>query len=191
MTYLQSLIPLARQAITQPREAATTLLSMGIPRDALWPAFFLMVILSILLLYVGGMLTPVPEDVTAPSPLLMALVTAVISIASVFAVWKVGQTMGGKGSFEETLLLTVFMQAILFAAQVFELFLTLAVPPIGMVFSLVLILVAVWINVNFISALHGFPSLMKSLGVLLLASLGVALVLVFMMTLAGIGVTRA
>ena len=45
-------------------------------------------------------------------------------------------------------------------------------------------------HLNFIAALHGFSSLMKSLGVLLLASLGVAIVLVFLMSLAGMGVTN-
>lgn len=189
MTYLQSLVPLARQAITQPREAATTLLSMGVPREALWPGFFLMVILSILLTSIGR-----GQDLEivagTPSPLIMALLTAVISVASVLAVWKVGQFLGGTGTFEEALLLTIFMQAILFVAQVIELLLAILVPPVGMVFSLVLIIMAVWINVNFIAALHGFSSLMKSLGVLLLASLGVAIVLVFLMSLAGMGVTN-
>lgn len=191
MTYLEALLPLARQAITQPREAADALLAMNVPKAALWPAFFLMVILSVLLMYVaqardlamaaGGM---------APSPFVMVLATCAISIAYVAALWKVGQAMGGKGSFDDALLLTVFVQGILFAAQIVEFLLTLVVPPVGMVFSLVLIVAAVWINVNFVAALHGFPSLMKAFGVLLLASLGVAILMVFLLSLAGLGMTN-
>lgn len=189
MSYIETLLPLARQALSQPREAATTLLSMGVPRVALWPAFFLLVSLSILMIYVGSGLNPVGVDgAPAPSPLIMAIITAVVSAASVVAVWKVGQTLGGSGTFHEALLLTIFLQAILLAAQLVELFLALLVPPVAALFSVALIVLAVWINVNFIAALHGFASLWKSFGVLILASIGVALVLIFLMTLAGIGV---
>lgn len=166
-------------------------MGMNVPREALWPGFFLMVILSVLLMYVGQSAElSVAAGGSTPSPFIMLGATCVISIAYVGALWKVGQAMGGEGSFDDALLLTVFLQAILFAAQIVELILTLTIPPIGMVFSLLLIFLAVWININFVAALHGFESRMKAFGVLLLASLGVALLMVFMMTLAGVGVSN-
>lgn len=191
MSYIQSLLPLARQALSQPRESAATLLSMGVPREALWPSFFLLVVLSILMVSLGTSADTVGnEGLLVASPIVMALITAVVSVVSVVAVWKVGQTLGGRGTFEETLLLTVFLQAILFAGQLIELFLALTVPPVAAMFNLAIIVLAVWLNVNFIATLHGFASIWKSFGVLILASIGVALVLVFMMTLAGIGVSN-
>jgi hypothetical protein len=191
VSYIQSLLPLARQALSQPRESAATLLSMGVPREALWPSFFLLVVLSILMVSLGTSADTVGnEGLLVASPIVMALITAVVSVVSVVAVWKVGQTLGGRGTFEETLLLTVFLQAILFAGQLIELFLALTVPPVAAMFNLAIIVLAVWLNVNFIATLHGFASIWKSFGVLILASIGVALVLVFMMTLAGIGVSN-
>ncbi len=191
MSYIQSLLPLARQALSQPRESAATLLSMGVPREALWPSFFLLVVLSILMVSVGTSADTVGnEGLLVASPIVMALITTVVSVVSVVAVWKVGQALGGRGTFEETLLLTVFLQAILFAGQLIELFLALTVPPVAAMFNLAIIVLAVWLNVNFIATLHGFASIWKSFGVLILASIGVALVLVFMMTLAGIGVSN-
>ena len=191
MTYLEALLPLARQTLTQPRQAAETLLAMNVPKTALWPGFFLMVILSVLLMYVAQSSDlAIASGGMTPSPFVMMLATCAISLAYVVSLWKIGQAMGGKGSFEDALLLTVFVQAILFAAQIVELLLTLVVPPIGVVFSLVLIFAAVWININFVAALHGFPSLMKAFGVLLLASLGVAILMVFLLSFAGMGMTN-
>lgn len=184
---LQLFVPLARQAMTEPREAASTLLSMGVPKEAYWPAFFVLVALSVLVTEVLGMLSPGPEPIISPGPLAMAGLTAVISAVSIWAIWKVGRAAGGTGSFDEALLLTVFLQAMIFAGQVIELGLLILLPPLAGLFSVALIVFAFWLNINFIATLHGFSSLWRAFGVLVIATIGVALVLVFLMTLIGIG----
>ena len=184
---LNLFLPVGRQALTEPREAAATILSMGIPREAYWPAFFLLVVLSVLLNEVMTLVSPIASDIPTMSPGVMGLLTALISAVSIWAVWKVGQTAGGTGSFEETLLLTVFLQSILFAGQLVELVLLLVVPVLAGLFSVGLVVFAFWLNINFIATLHGFASLWKAFGVLMMATLGVALVLIFLMTLTGIG----
>ena len=88
---------------------------------------------------------------------------------------------------DEALLLTVFLQAILFTGQLIELGLLILLPPIAGLFSVALIVVAFWLNINFIATLHGFSSLWRAFGVLVIATVAVALVLVFLMTLTGIG----
>ena len=182
---LQLFVPLARQALTEPREAATTLLSMGVPKAAYWPAFLTLVVLSVILNEVVRMLTAVPVTGPQIAPLVMAGLAALISAVSVWAIWKVGRAMGGTGQFDEALLLTVFLQAILFAGQLVEVGLMLILPPLAGLFSVALIVLAFWLNVNFVAALHGFTSLWRALGALFLATLGVALVLIFLMTLTG------
>ena len=181
----QPFLPLARQAIAEPREAATTLLSMGVPNAALWPAFGLFVVLSAMLGSVSEMLRPSIQGLTI-MPLPFTAVSAVAGAASVFAIWKVGQAMDGKGSFYETLLLMVFLQGILFIGQLAEFALFVIAPPISSLLSFALLLLAFWLNLNFIAALHGFSSLMRAFGCLLLASAGVAVVLLCAMTLFGI-----
>lgn len=184
---LSVFLNLGRQALSEPREAAATLLSMGVPREAYWPAFFLLVVLSVLLNEVLSLISPAPPLAPTIPPIVMGLITAVISAVSIWAVWKVGQAMGGTGTFNETLLLTVFLQGILFAGQLVELALLLAMPVLAGLFSLALVLFALWLNINFIATLHGFTSLWRAFGVLIMATLGVALALVFLMTLTGIG----
>ena len=119
-------------------------------------------------------------------PLSLAFTSAIAGAASIFLVWKIGGAMDGTGSFEETLLLTVFLQAIVFAGQLIELVLFLFFTPLAGMFSIGMIVLTFWINLNFIAALHGFASLWRAFGVLVFASLGVALILVFVMSLLGV-----
>ncbi|MBT8460098.1 MAG: hypothetical protein KJN60_10545 [Boseongicola sp.] len=182
---LKTFVPVAAQAIREPREAASTLMSMGIPSAALWPAFGALVCLSVILSFLSGGFEQVPDQVTL-SPLVLAFSSAVAGAASVFLVWKIGSAMDGTGKFEEALLLTVFLQGLIFAGQIVEFLLFFFVPTLSGLFSIGVIILTFWINLNFIAALHGFASLWKSFGVLLLASLGVAMILIFLMSLLGV-----
>ncbi len=181
----QPFLPVARQAINEPREAASTLMSMGVPREALWPAFFLFVVLSALLGSATEMLRPTVQGIPL-TPFPFAFISGVAGAASVFAIWKVGQAMEGTGSFEETLLLMVFLQGILFIGQLIEFVLFIVAPPLSSLFSIALIVFAFWLNLNFIAALHGFTSLLRAFGCLIMASAGVALVLIVLLTVFGL-----
>ena len=182
---LNAFFPVAAQAIREPREAASTLMSMGVPYAALWPAFGALVCLSVILSFLSGGLDQA-ADQAAIGPWILAITSAVAGAASVFLVWKVGAALDGTGKFEEALLLTVFLQGLIFAGQLVEFVLFLFMPPLSGLFSIAIIVLTFWINLNFIAALHGFPSLWKSFGVLLFASLGVALILIFLMSLLGV-----
>ena len=182
---LKTFVPVAAQALREPREAASTLMSMGVPTAALWPAFGALVCLSVILSYLSGGIEPVPDQASL-SPLVLAFSSAIAGAASVFLVWKVGAAMDGTGRFEEALLLTVFLQGLIFAGQLVEFLLLFLLPTLAGLLSIAIIVLTFWINLNFIAALHGFSSLWKSFGVLLLASLGVALILIFLMSLLGV-----
>src|SRR5690606_16023535 len=97
-----------------------------------------------------------------------------------------GQAMGGTGTLSETAILIVFLQFVLLLAQVLELFLWIAAPPLAGVFVILVAAVAFWININFIDVLHGYGSLLKSLGLVVLVSLGIALVVILLLGLAGV-----
>ena len=178
-------IPVVKQSLREPREAAATLLSMGVPKQVLWPSFALLVVLSVILIFVSG--PPVGADgQTVVSPFGLAIASAVAGAASVFLVWKIGELMGGKGGFDETLLLTVFLQGLIFTGQVIEFAIFLVIPPLADIYYVALIIFMFWLNLNFIAELHGFASLWRAFGVLVFASIGVAFVLFFAMSLAGV-----
>jgi hypothetical protein len=178
-------LPVVRQTFGAPREAASTLLSMGVPKPVLWPTFALLVVLSVMLIFVSGPPTG-PNGEELVSPFGLTISSAVAGAASVFLVWKIGELLGGKGGFDETLLLTVFLQGMIFVGQLIELAIILAVPLIADIYYMALILFMFWLNLNFIAVLHGFGSLWRAFGVLILASIGVAFVLIFAMSLAGV-----
>ncbi len=183
-------LPVVRQLFREPREAASTLLSMGVPKQVLWPAFTLLVVLSVILIFLIGAPTG-PNDEAIVSPFSLTLSSALAGAASVILIWKIGDFMGGKGGFDETLLLTVFLQGMIFAGQLVELALVLVIPPIADIYYIALIVFMFWLNLNFIAVLHGFGSLWRAFGVLVFASIGVAFVLIFAMSLAGIRIAGA
>ena len=185
---LDMFIPVVKQSLREPREAAATLLSMGVPKSILWPTFALLVVLSVILIFVSGPPSG-PDGESIVSPFGLTISSAVAGAASVFLVWKIGELMGGKGGFEETLLLTVFLQGLIFAGQLIEFAIFLVIPPLAGIYYIALIVFVFWLNLNFIAVLHGFGSLWRAFGVLILASIGVLFVLIFAMSLAGVRLT--
>ncbi|MGI9391023.1 MAG: YIP1 family protein [Boseongicola sp.] len=183
-------VPVAKQSLREPREAAATLLSMGVPKPVLWPGFALLVVLSVILIFASGPPTG-PSGEVIVSPFGLTISSALAGAASVFLVWKIGGLLGGKGGFDETLLLTVFLQGMIFVGQLVELAVFFVIPPLADIYYIALIVFMFWLNLNFIAVLHGFGSLWRAFGVLVLASIGVAFVLVFAMSLAGVRIAGA
>lgn len=181
---LNLFLSLAREALIDPRGAARTVLGLGIPQAALWPAFALMVVLAVLVSALD--FQALPPGAEALSPFIYAAASGFIGAASVYAVWQVGRWLGGTGRFDEALLLTVFLQALLLAAEVAEFAVSLVMPPLGGFLSIALILLAFWLNVNFIATLHGFASLWRALGVLVISSLALAAALIVIFAVFGI-----
>lgn len=188
---LTTLMPLVLQAIRNPREAAHTVLSLGVPQPALLPALALVVVLSILLTMIGTMVTPQPpaaEDAVLFSPIAIAALLGGFLAAYIVGIHRAGRAMGGTGSLPEAALLMIFLQFVLLVGQVVEILLWLVAPPLAGLFVIAMAVLAFWININFVDVLHGFGSLMKSFLLVVLVSVGIALAIVFLMTLTGVTV---
>ena len=187
---LSTLMPLVLQAIRSPRETARTLMSAGVPGEALPLALALVIVLSVLLTSLGGALLPEPEGGEAAalviSPLVLALLLGAFLSAYIWGIHTAGRAFGGTGSLHDAALLMIFVQFILLTGQVVEVVLWLVAPPLAGLFVIVMVAAAFWININFIDELHGFGSLLKSFVLMLLVSFGIALVALFLMSLAGV-----
>lgn len=183
-----SLVSLAVAAIRNPRETANTVLSIGFPTAALLPAFLLVVVLSVLLTVLGEVLGAQPTDAGAFPPLAVAALLGALLGAYILGLYRTGRAMGGNGSLAETALLMVFLQFILLLAQVIELLLWVAAPPLAGVFVIAVAVVAFWININFVDVLHGFGSLLKSFGLIIMVSLGIALIVMLLLSFSGGGI---
>lgn len=186
MTLIDSLIAQGKRAFREPRQAAADVLALGFPREALAPALFLVVVISVLLSAASDMIAPPPVEI---SYFRMALLIMTIFVSFSFAIAQIGSMMGGVGTFTDSLLLAVFFQAIFIPVQALQIVLMLFSSELAALLAFGIIIFGFWINVNFIAALHGFQSLGRALGVLLLASVAVAFLLVLVTPLLGVSLS--
>ncbi len=194
---LAVLLPLAWQSLRDPREAASAVLSIGVPRHAILPAGLLVVVLSVVLTAIAEMLLPSlpPADGAAEarrlgSPFALLALLGGTLLAYVFGVFQVGRAMGGRGSLLETVLVMVLLQFVILVSQVAEIAIILLVPGLAGFFAVGVAVVALWINVNFVSVLHGF-TLMRAFGAVLIVSLALAFAALVMLSITGAGVEGA
>lgn len=184
MNLLDTLFSQGVRAWREPRAAAADVIALGVPREALVPALLLVVVVSVIINAAAEAIAPSPMSVISHFQMTVFLLALFVTFA--FAVCKVGQAMDGVGKCEDSLLLAIFFQAIFIPAQVLQVALMVAMPAIAGLFALFLFVFGMWVNVNFVSALHGFPTLGKGFGVLLIASFIVAVVMLLIAPLVGV-----
>lgn len=184
MTLLDSLISQGVRAFREPRKAAADVIALGVPREALVPGLMVVVILSVVLNAVAEAVAPTPLGVISHFQLTVFLLILFVSLAA--SVYKVGQMMGGVGQWHDSLMLAIFFQAIFLPLQAMQVLLVITLPALASFLGLGIFVFGIWVNVNFVAALHGFPGLVKALAVLLLGSLVAGFIMAFAMPLIGI-----
>lgn len=192
---MQQIVSLCWQGITAPREAAHSVLALGVPRAALWPLAGLVAI-AVAFMFVAqgslvGMEVPVTDVEGAPQPfqvwpLMVAAAVYGFLLAYAWVIWVLGKRLGGKGSFEEAVLLGIYLQAILLMIQFVELALLVVAPPFATLVALAALFYGLYLNIQFIDVLHGFGSLLKSFFLWLAASAAFGLALMLILTLTGV-----
>ncbi|SES21231.1 Yip1 domain-containing protein [Tranquillimonas rosea] len=187
---LDAFVPMIGRTLRNPRGTARELLKLDLPLDALWAALVLVVILSVLLTGVADLMVPPPPEaesiaVLTLSPFAQVGLLASMQAALVLGLWRVGRGMGGQGSLSDTLLLMTFLQFVLLAAQLAQLVLMLLLPPIGGLFMIAVFFGAIVLLLIYVDEMHRFNSLGRSLLLFLLVSVGIGLVLMFLITLTG------
>jgi hypothetical protein len=187
---LNSLLAMAWRTIRNPREGATELLSLGVPREALWPALALVVVLSILFAQVTSLLMT-GQSGTAGMPIGPAatgFIQLLLLVVMVFAIFWIGRAMGGSGSFEEAVLLVAWLQFIMVCLQVVQAAALLILPPVAGLIGIAGLVLFLWLLTNFIAVLHGFSSLVQVFVMIIVAAIGIAFGLSIILTLIGVTV---
>ena len=187
---LPALIGLAGRTVSQPREVATAVLSFGADRRTLWMALGLVVAVGVLLgEAVQAVMPPPPEDVEVVyiPPLLFAAVLYAFTAAFAWLLAELGRRLGGPGRFDEALALIVFLQFALLLAEVVQILLVFVAPPLAAFWFLGILVLAFWVNIQFVDVLHGYGSLLKSFGVIVAATTLMAITLLTLLTLSGVG----
>lgn len=168
-----------------PVTAARSLIEMNWPLSVRWMGLFLAVSVSALLAWLSSQLFPIPEAEGMPvlsltaQPLVLAIVQLFAIVLAASLMTGVGRIFGGRGSFEDALLLTVWIEIVLLLVQVVQLGASLILPGLSGILGILAIVLFVWLTVQFTKALHGFTSG----GKVLLGLIGTAFIAGFVLSI--------
>lgn len=185
---VEGFLRLAAETVKDPQAVARLLIGISLPRETLWMALALMCILSTLAVSAANILVPPPVDLPAAmaNPFLFAAFLIGGSVLTLHALVWTGRAAGGKGQMGDILILMVWLQALRAAVQAAQLPLILISPFLAGLLAVAASLLGIWITVGFIAAAHQFDTLLKAVGVLFMALLGIALGLAFLLSLIGV-----
>ncbi|MFA7433996.1 MAG: Yip1 family protein [Gemmobacter sp.] len=190
---LASLRTLVRQTVTDPRAGARQLMTLGLPVQARWTGLILVAVISALLFYAGlppsAIERAAEQEIAVPlvfrSPFVTAGVQTAVMVVMAFAVWWVGMRFGGRGRFEDGLLLVVWLQFVLVCVQLVQLLAAVLVPPLAGLIGLAALVLFLWLLTNFVAELHGFDSLGKVFFGIMLTAFAIAFGLAVVMSFIG------
>jgi hypothetical protein len=165
-TELKGLIGLT---FRDPQQAARILIAQGWPLSARWMGLVLAISVSAILAYLSAQIFPAPDlgGEMAPvlnltyTPMALAGMQLVAITLAAGLMSGVGRMFGGRGSFEDALLLTVWIEVMLLLVQVVQVLLSLVVPGVAGMLGIAAIAMFLWLTVQFTKELHGFTSNLK------------------------------
>jgi hypothetical protein len=181
---LNGFLSLAWQSVTNPRDVARILLSTRLGGEALMTAFALVVVLNGLIYAMTRLVAPGGAEVVAGPMSFMALQAATLGV-SILMLTLAGRGLGGTGGYAAVALMMIWLQALRVVAQVGILLLLLAAPALGGIAVLLVSALGVWIAVHFIDEAHALQNLFKSLMVLIVGVVAMAIALSIVLAMAG------
>jgi hypothetical protein len=186
---------LVRQTLVAPRDAAARLLSLGLPAREGWLALAVMAVLNTLVYSLSLRLSP-PTD-----PAMMGMMAGAFNAPLIFAIFlfgalaltalvftHAGRALGGVGTVGGMLVLLAWMQALRLMVQLGLLVLALIAPPLAGIVVIVAGLWGLYILMAFMAELHGFDSLWRAAGVIIIALVALVFGLRLLLRLLGFGV---
>lgn len=170
---------------------ARKILGMQFPKDVLWTALALIVVLNVVLLAALQLFSPAPiafeGQVFSLSPFASAAIIGVFLVLLVFGTYFAGRILGGQGTFVATLTIIVWFQSISLTLEAIQLGLVLISPPIASIFGMLSLGALIWCFVNFVNILHGFENLGKAILAILFALIGTGLAAGMVLAILGLG----
>ena len=163
--------PLVQTSLRTPRIAARQVMELLLARDVLWTAVALVAVVNtmliLLVVQISGPGLPLPGYFARP--LALFLLIAGITVVYVHVLYWAGLALGGRGSLNDVLAVVVWFQVLRAAAQVVLIVLSLALPPLGALLSLVVAAWGFWIFLNFLAEALGFATVWQAVGVLVIS----------------------
>lgn len=183
---------LVMETLRDPRGMAARLIALDLDMATIWTALALGAVLNSIIFSVNMMLFPTtfPVQGLFSNPILYAVAMAGGMVISMHLLTWVGGMMGGQGRLADVTVVLVWLQYLRLAAQALLLLLTILMPALALMATLVVAFYSLWLMLNFLDVAHRFESLGKSALVLVFAVVGIIIGLSFLIALIGTPVTE-
>lgn len=181
---------LVRETLSEPRATARRIIATDVPMSVRWQALALVVVVSVILAKLTMLMLGTPSGVMpgmAAGPIWAAVLQTGVLLLVAGAADRVGRMMGGHGDFADALLLVVWLQAIMLLIQAAQIVALLLLPPFAGLIGLAAMVLFLWLLTNFVAELHGFDSLGKVFGMIVVTAVGLAFLLATVLAVFGIG----
>jgi hypothetical protein len=179
-----------RDSVAEPRETAERLLALRPGLGVVIQAAVLVSVVDVLVLSLlggGAMALPAAEGQVLLPPFAHAALLLASLVLSAGALQVGGQILGGRGRFEQALLLVVWLEVIMIAVQLVTLLGALALPPLAGLLGLLGLAVLLWCLVHFTRVLHGFQGFGRTVAALLVGATAVLFALTGILAMLGVG----
>lgn len=181
------------ETVRAPDQAATTVMALPLSRRDIWLAVIAVAALNAVFGGLIDLIAPTPPEAAEAfpmlvvSPLAQALIIGGLLVLLAHVLTWVGRVMGGQGSIDDMMKLMVWMQFVAMALQAANLVILLALPPLGSLLVLVIVIVMLRVLLGFIKTGHGFETMGNAALVLFASFIGMILGLSFLLVLIGAG----
>jgi hypothetical protein len=182
---LPTLAALLRETLRDPRGTARQLMAQNLPPQAAWIGAAAIAALSAIIAHLTFAAMAMRQGGTAPlpPPVMTAVFQYLVLVGTVLGVHHIGRRFGGQGSFQDALLLVVWLQFILLCVQAAQLVAVILLPPLADLLSIVGLVLFFWLLAAFVAELHGFASMGRVLAGILGMLLAAAMVLAMLLSL--------
>ncbi|MFC3616503.1 Yip1 family protein [Lutimaribacter marinistellae] len=183
---------LAVTTVTDPASAARQIMAMEFPREVLWLALALAVVLNTTIQAAINVVFPPVDGMLPGVGTGLGAYAAIVGgglILTIISLHRVGRWMGGQGTFNEVMALMVWMQFLRVVVQAASFVLLLTVPILSALLALAAALLGLYIFLHFIDQAHRLGSIWRAAGVLIVSVFAIAFVLFVLLSLAGAPIT--
>lgn len=176
---------LAVETVRNPAAAATQLMGMNIPREAVWTTLFLVAVANAALMVLTNFLFPAPSPLPQifQAPIVYMIVVSCLLIVSIYTLLFIGRSVGGRANIGDIMILIVWLHVLRVLVQAFTLALMFVMPFLAIIVMLAASVAGIYIMANFINQAHGFNSLPRSVGVLVVSGIATLLGLAVVVSL--------
>jgi hypothetical protein len=185
---MKMLLDFALVTLRSPSAAAQSILQRNWPREALWTAFLLSVVLNTCVYTVQQIvLPPLPDDLAMLRfpPGVYFIAVLLLQIGFIAMLGTAGRWLGGQAGLSAILAVITWLQMVQAGLNGAIVLMFLVMPSLAALMNIAVNILIFVILLQFVRVAHQFDSLWRAFGVVLMASIIMVFALLFIVGLIG------